>query len=87
MNLTTLTDSLTNGCRDNLDGGYLNGVVPAEAYARGITNGIVSALMASGWSYHDAIKLCKSCAPKDGPHGAFEARAVPTAWRDDWEEA
>ena len=57
MNKTILKDALHNTSAS---------VDPNHEYARGVTLGIITGLMATlGVSYEEAVRLVKECIPKD----------------------
>lgn len=77
MNTTTLKDALYNGAKDCTGTTTLwSHLSIAQAYARGIVVGIVSAFMADGMTFEEAIKQVASCLPED-----YDPEIIPEHWR------
>jgi hypothetical protein len=81
-----MKDTLENCCRDNISSEYLGKLNPAQAYARGIINGMVTTIMAiRGCEFMTALSVVKELTRKDsGCNGPFVLSSVPEEWRDDW---
>jgi hypothetical protein len=89
LNTVLISDCLTNcdsHCVRSFENSSLNDDAPGIVYGRGIINGMVTALMATGYSFDDALFVVYQNVHDTSPHGAFDKRCVPPAWLDTWNE-
>jgi len=85
MNNVVLKDCLDNCCVDNTRGTFGENQNPALMYARGVIVGMLSAFIAGGSTFEEALTIVKKNVRSDnGAHGVFDVESIPTHFLDEW---